>query len=74
MPPTNLIWAVLATVFCCFIPGVVAIVMASRVSSKYYAGDIEGARRASTATEWWIIASFVLGILSATLYLPLSLL
>ena len=48
--------------------------MASRVSSKYYAGDIEGARRASTATEWWIIASFVLGILSATLYLPLSLL
>lgn len=74
MPPTNLIWAVLATVLCCFIPGIIAIIMASKVSSRYYAGDYEGAKRASQATEWWVIASFVLGILSATLYLPLTLL
>lgn len=72
MPPTHLVWAVIVTVCCCFIPGIVAIVMSSRVSSRYYAGDMEGAKRASKACEWWIIASFILGVLSATLYLPLS--
>lgn len=74
MPPTNLIWAVLVTILCCTIPGIIAIVMSSKVTSRYHAGDIEGARRASKATEWWVIISFILGILSATLYLPLSLL
>ncbi len=73
MPPTNMVWAVICTVLCCFIPGIIAIIMSSRVSSRYYAGDFEGAKRASDATQWWIIASFVLGILSATLYIPLSL-
>lgn len=73
MPPTNLVWSVLATVLCCFIPGVVAIIMSSRVSAKYYAGDIEGAKRASRASEYWIIASFILGLLTATLYLPIML-
>ncbi|MDE5552590.1 MAG: CD225/dispanin family protein, partial [Muribaculaceae bacterium] len=69
MPPTNLVWAVIVTVLCCTIPGIVAIIMSSKVSSRYYAGDIEGAKRASTAVEWWVIISFILGILSATLYL-----
>lgn len=70
MPSTWLIWSVLVTVFCCFIPGIVAIIFSSQVSSRYYAGDIEGARRASKTAEIWIIVSFVLGVLAATLYLP----
>lgn len=73
MPPTYLLWAVVMTVFCCLIPGIIAIIYSSQVSSKYLAGDIEGARRASRRAEGWIIASFVLGVLSATLYLPLTL-
>lgn len=72
MPPTHLIWSVLCTICCCFIPGIVAIIMSSKVSSRYYAGDIDGAKRASRAAEWWIIASFVLGVMSATLYVPIS--
>lgn len=71
MPPTYLIWSVLCVVCCCFVPGIIAIVFSSQVSSRYYAGDIEGARRASRNAEIWIIVSFVLGVLSATLYLPL---
>ncbi len=71
MPPTYLIWSVLSTVFCCFIPGIVAIIFSSQVSSRYYAGDTEGAKRASDRAQIWIIVSFVLGILSATLYLPI---
>ncbi len=73
MPPTYLVWSVVMTLLCCFIPGIVAIVNSSQVSSKFYQGDIEGAQRASRRAEIWIIISFVLGVISNTLYLPLSL-
>ncbi len=73
MPPTYLVWAVLSTIFCCMVPGIVAIIFSAQVSSKFYRGDIEGARRASRNTEIWIIISFVLGVISNTLYLPLML-
>lgn len=73
MPPTYLVWSVIMTVLCCLVPGVVAIIFSSQVSTKYYSGDIEGAKRASRNAEIWIIVSFVLGVLSATLYLPIML-
>lgn len=72
MPSTYLIWAVLVTILCCFIPGIVAIIFSSQVSSRYYSGDFEGAKRASRNAEIWIIVSFVLGVLTATLYLPIA--
>lgn len=71
MPPTYLAWSVVMTILCCFIPGIVAIINSAQVSSKYYQGDIEGSRRASQRAEIWIIISFVLGVLTNTLYLPL---
>lgn len=71
MPSTYLVWSVIMTVLCCFIPGIVAIIFSTKVSSRYYAGDVEGAKRASRNAEIWIIVSFVLGVLSATLYLPI---
>lgn len=71
MPPTYLVWSVIMTVLCCFIPGIVAIIFSSQVSTKYYSGDVEGAKRASRNAEIWIIVSFVLGVLSATLYMPI---
>lgn len=73
MPSTYLIWSVLSTVFCCFVPGIVAIIFSSQVSTRYFTGDIEGAKRASSRAQIWIIVSFVLGVLSATLYLPIML-
>lgn len=72
MPPTYLIWSILITIFCCFIPGIFAIVYSSQVSSRYYAGDIEGAKRSSRNAEIWIIVSFVLGVIATTLWLPIS--
>lgn len=71
MPPTFLVWAVIMTVFCCTVPGIVAIIYSAQVSSKFYQGDFEGARRASRRAEIWIIVSFVLGVLTSTLYMPL---
>lgn len=70
MPPTYLIWSVLCTVLCCFIPGIVAIIFSAQVSSKYYAGDIEGAKKASRMAEIWIIVSVVVGAVAGAFYLP----
>lgn len=74
MPPTYLVWSILSLVLCCFIPSVVAIFYSARVSSLYYTGDIERARKASRNAEIWIIVAVVLGLVSATFSLPLSLL
>lgn len=73
MPPTYLIWAIVCTLCCCMPAGVVAIVYASQVSSKYFARDYAGARKASHTAEIWIIASIVVGVIFNALYLPLSL-
>ncbi len=72
MPPTYLVWSVIMTILCCTIPGIVAIIYSAKVSSKFYQGDLEGARHASHNAEIWIIVSFVLGVLSNTLYIPLA--
>lgn len=74
MPPTYLVWSVIITILCCLIPGIVAIIYSASVSSKYYRGDVEGAKRASRYAQIWCIVSIVTGIVWATLYLPLSIL
>ena len=74
MPDTYLVWSVIITILCCLIPGIVAIVYSASVSSKYYAGDIEGAKRASRNAQIWCIVSILAGIIWATLYIPLAVL
>lgn len=74
MPSTYLVWSVIMTVLCCLPAGIVAIIFSTQVSSKYYAGDIEGAKKASDRAQIWIIVAFVIGVLFNTLYLPLALL
>lgn len=74
MPSTYLVWAVIATVVCCLPAGIVAIIFSSRVSSCYFSGDIEGARKNSERAQWWIIISIVLGVVGGALYLPFTLL
>lgn len=74
MPQNYLLWSILATIFCCLPLGIVSIIFSAQVSGKYFAGDYEGARRASRYAQYWIIASIVVGVVTATLYIPLSLL
>lgn len=71
MPPTYIVPAILITIFCCTIPGIVALIFASKVTGRYMAGDYEGAVKASRDTEIWTIVSFVLGVVSAAIYIPL---
>lgn len=73
MPDTYLIWSVLITIICCLIPGIVAIIYSSQVSSKYYQGDLEGAKRASRNAQIWCIVAVICGVVWASLYVPLTL-
>lgn len=73
MPGTYLLWSILATIFCSFIPGIIAIVFSTSVSSRYYAGNFEGAEKASRYAQIWIIVSIVVSCVTNTLYLPLML-
>ena len=47
--------------------GIVAIFYALKVSNKYRAGDLEGAKRASETGAWWCIAAIILGIITMPL-------
>lgn len=67
-PPTNMLWAILTTVLCCQVFGIIAIVYAAQVSSKYYAGDIECAKKYSDRAAIWCIASIVCGLI----YMPFA--
>jgi type IV pilus assembly protein PilA len=48
-----LVFAVLATLFCCLPTGIVAIAFAAQVNGKLQAGDLEGAQKASRIAKIW---------------------
>ncbi|MCY1720604.1 CD225/dispanin family protein [Prolixibacteraceae bacterium Z1-6] len=60
-PPNYLVFAILVTIFCCQILGIVSIVFAAQVNSKWSAGDIEGAINASKNAKLWAWISFAVG-------------
>lgn len=61
-PPNYLVWAILATIFCCLPLGVVSIVYAAQVNSKWHAGDTEGAWLASKNARLWAWITFGAGL------------
>ncbi|SFN27794.1 zinc-ribbon domain-containing protein [Dokdonella immobilis] len=67
----NLVWAILATLFCCLPTGIVAIVYAAQVDSKAAVGDVAGARDAARNAATWCWVSFGLGLLFVLLYVGL---
>jgi hypothetical protein len=70
-PPPNsyLVWAILATLFCCVPFGIVSIVFAAQVDSKWTAGDYYGAMDSSRKAKNWLIASASVGGAVAVIYL-----
>jgi uncharacterized BrkB/YihY/UPF0761 family membrane protein len=56
-PQNHLAMAIISTLLCCQPFGIVSIVYAAQVNSKYAAGDYEGAQRSSkNAKTWWIVS------------------
>ena len=70
-PPNYLVWSILTTIFCCLPLGVVSIVFAAQVNSKWAAGDIAGARDSSEKAKrfaiWSAVVSVILGVIGIIL-------
>ncbi len=67
-PKTWLVESILVTLFCCLPFGIAGIVNASKVESKYYAGDVEGANRASAEAKKWTTVGVWIGVAVGILY------
>ncbi len=67
-PKNWLLESILVTLFCCLPFGIVGIVFASQVSSKYADGDYDGSVRASTEAGKWTKIGFFVGLGFLVLY------
>ena len=63
-----LVFAILATVFCCLPTGIPAIIYSAQVNSKLQAGDLAGAQAASKNAKMWCLISLGIGLASILLY------
>ena len=70
--PNHLVWAILATLFCCLPGGIVAIVYAARVDGKLNSGDVQGAIDDSNNAKLWSWISFGVGLVVIALWIGLS--
>jgi hypothetical protein len=61
-PKTWLVESILITIFCCLPFGIVGIVYASKVESRFYAGQIEASLKASRDAGKWTKLGFWLGL------------
>lgn len=69
MPPTNLVWGILVTIFCCVPFGIVSIVKASQVSSLYNQGKYLEAEEASNSAGKWAMWGAISSVIFAVLYI-----
>ena len=67
---TNRVWAVIVTVMCCQITGIIAIVYGVMTSTANSAGNYEKARHYSDIAQIWVMVSIALGLV----YMPIALL
>ena len=62
MPDTYLVWAILATIFCCLPFGIAGIVNAIKVSETYEVGNYTEAENYSKKAEQWSLIAAISGI------------
>lgn len=67
-PNNYLVFAILTTLFCCLPAGIVSIVKASQVNSKWTGGDAAGAQEASRQAKQWAIISAAVGLVVIVVY------
>ena len=73
-PPNYLVFAILTTIFCCQILGIVSIVFAAQVNSRWNSGDAQGAMDASRNAKLWAWLAFGSGVLVAVFGILLAVL
>ncbi len=71
-PKSWLVESILATIFCCMPLGIVGIINAASVNSRFDRGDYVGAERASTEAGKWTKISFFVGLVVIVLVIILN--
>ncbi len=66
-PSSNLALAIIATLLCCLPLGIVSIVYAAQVDSKWNAGDYYGAQQSAKNAKTWALVSIGLGAIPTIL-------
>ena len=69
MPSSNMVWAILTTLFCCLPFGIVSIVYAAKVSGLYAAGQYNLALDASKKAGQWAMWSAISGFIIIAIYI-----
>jgi hypothetical protein len=59
--PNHLVGAILTTIFCCQIAGIVSIVYAAQVNGKLARGDVAGAMASSKNASTWMWVGVIVG-------------
>ena len=72
-PPNHLVWAILSTIFCCWPLGIVSIVYAAQVNSKWYQGDYQGSQQSSQRAKMWAMISAVSILVFFVVYVAIML-
>lgn len=62
-PDNNMVWAVLATLFCCIPLGIYSIIQASKVNGLYNSGNYDEAQRMADDAKKWACISAVIGLI-----------
>lgn len=62
-PKSWLVESILATLFCCLPFGIVGLVNAANVDSKFSKGDYEGAAKSAAEAKRWTMVSLIIGII-----------
>lgn len=68
-PKNYLVESILVRILCCLPLGIVGIIFASQVNTKYDSGDIEGAIKASKDAKKFMTWGLIAGIIVVVLYL-----
>lgn len=66
--PNHLVWAILATLFCCLPGGIVALVYASRVDALLAGNQLQAARDASDKARFWCLVSVLAPVIGVVAY------
>lgn len=74
VPKTWLVESILVTILCCLPFGIAGIINAAKVESRFYAGDLQGAQRASDEAKKWTKIGFIVSIVMTVLYVLLMIL
>lgn len=67
-PSSNMVWAILCTLFCCIPFGIAAIINAAKVDGLYHDGDYAGALEAANKAKNYALYGAIIGGIVSVIY------